>query len=477
VVRAVDLTRRKDVGARAELRRRLRSDPVFFARAALAAEPWGRQRDVLEAVARSRRVAVAGGQGVGKDHVAACAILWFLYTRPGSLVLSTAPTARQVRRLLWGEVRRLWGRSRVALGGTLRQTELVLAPGWYALGFSTDDPDRFQGFHAASMLVVVDEAAGVDDAIFEAADAVLTGSEARLLLIGNPTRTSGRFHAAFSDASFESLRVRCTEHPNVVEGRELIPGAVSREWVEWAAKTYGEDSAFYAARVLAEFPGEPTDALLRRQWIEAAFERERGLEGERSAGVDVARFGRDSTVIVACEGGTVTEILSARGRDLVATADEVAGLVERLAVPPSRVFVDDTGLGGGVTDVLRSRGLAVRGVQFGSAASRPERFVNRSAEIFWNLRRLLETGAAALGRVAASRDGEVLREQMERLRVAYADSGKIAVSGEPGPKAAPSTSPDHADALALAMAPVKPPWEAPEPGALAGALAGVWLGA
>jgi len=461
------------------LRLRLREDPVFFARAVLGLSPWRMQAEVLRAVASHPRVAVAGGQGVGKDHVAAAAMLWFLYTRTRAIVLSTAPTERQVRKLLWGELRRQWASARVALGGTLRETELVLAPGWYAYGYSTDDPDRFQGFHAPAMLVVVDEASGVPRSIHEAVDAVLTGANAHLLLIGNPTTPAGRFFEAFSDESFVRLRIPCTAHPNVVEGRDVIPGATTRQWVEHVRASYGEDSAYYVARVLAEFPTEDADALLQRDWIERAFALGSGARGAWSLGVDVARFGQDSTVIVVAEGGTVKEVSSARGRDLVATAADVADRAARRRVDPARVYVDDTGLGGGVTDILRSRGLAVRAVQFGANAEKRDRFANRRAEMFWNLRRLMESGAVALGPVAGSAEGRILREQLDRLRASYTDSGRLRVTGEPGLLAAPSTSPDHADALALALAGLAPPEDSAADGAApetAQRRAGIWLG-
>jgi len=448
---------------------RLRRDPVAFARAVLGLEPWHMQEEVLRALASRRRVAVAGGHAVGKDHVAAAAMLWFLCTRERSVVLSTAPTARQVRMLLWGELRRQWASSRIPLGGRLSATSLVLGPGWYALGFSTDAAERFQGFHARSMLVVIDEAAGVERGIHEAADTVLTGEESSLLLIGNPTSREGRFFEAFADPSFATLRIPCTAHPNVVSGENLIPGAVTREWVEHVRRAYGEESAFWRSRVLAEFPSDDSAALLERSWIERALSTSIQAGSERSIGVDVARFGNDSTVICAAQGGEVLRLYSARRRDLYEVARMVDDEIRALEVDPARVFVDDTGLGGGVTDILRSRGYAVRPERFGARASRPESFANRRSELFWGLRRLFEAGLVGLARVASSRDGKILAEQLSLLRVLYTPDGRIVCAGSPGELASPSTSPDHADALALALAPAGP--AGAEPGR-----SGIWLG-
>ena len=230
----------------------------------------------------------------------------------------------------------------------------------------------------------------------------------------------------------------------------MIPGAVTREWIEFVRASYGEDSAYYRSRVAAEFPTGHVDGLLRPEWIEAALARTEGPPGARKLGADIARFGNDSTVICVSEGGTVTELSSFRKMDLVSVAGEIERRIRRHEVDPANVSVDDTGLGGGVTDILRSRGLAVRGVQFGSRARRHDRFANVSAEMFWDLRRLFEAGSVALGRVAPGPDGKILAEQLALLATDFTPDGRMRVVGEPGHLAAPSTSPDHADALALA---------------------------
>jgi hypothetical protein len=433
-----------------------RSDPVRFARSILRVEPWEMQREVLARLSEHPRVAVAGAHGVGKDHVAATAVLHFLYTRPRSVVLTTAPTERQVKSLLWGEIRRQWACARVPLGGTFSAARLDLKEGGYAFGFSTNETERFQGFHAPAMLIVIDEAAGVSREIFEAADACLAGDEARLLLLGNPTRRSGRFFEAFSDPAFSCLRIPATEHPNVTGSGPRIPGAVTREWIDRVCALYGETSMWYRSRVLAEFPEQDSEGLMAPEWIERAFALETGAPGPVAIGADVARFGNDSTVVVVAEGGTVREIVSARKRALVVVADIVESAIRRHRVSPEHVHIDDTGLGGGVTDILRDRDLAVRGIQFGARARAAGNFRNVKAELHWRVRSLLEHGGLALARVAGSRDGVILREQLGLLRVEYSDDGRVKVTGDPGHAAAPSTSPDHADALALAMAALGP---------------------
>src|SRR5690606_2827685 len=106
----------------------------------------------------------------GKTKVAAWIALWFLYTHLNSKVITTAPTWHQVENLLWREIHAAHANSRISLGGKVLQTQIELGKQWFALGLSTDKPERFQGFHAEDILLIVDEASGVDQQIFDAAE-------------------------------------------------------------------------------------------------------------------------------------------------------------------------------------------------------------------------------------------------------------------------------------------------------------------
>ena len=132
-----------------------------------------------------------------RDSAPLWAVLWFLHNHDSAIVLSTAPTFRQVRHVLWRQIHRLHRPVAAVLGGTMLDTRWELARDRYAMGLSAETADQFQGFHSDNMLIVVDEAEGVSDEIYEAIEAVMTSSEPRLLLIGNPTTVSGAFRRAF----------------------------------------------------------------------------------------------------------------------------------------------------------------------------------------------------------------------------------------------------------------------------------------
>ena len=123
-----------------------RKRPERFAREVLGSSWWSKQREAAEMVAWNRRVAVKSANGVGKTYLAADLALWFLYSHRPSIVLTTAPTWRQVRYMLWEEIRRRFAGARVPLQGKLRVVRLDAGDGSYALGLATDDAVKFQGF-------------------------------------------------------------------------------------------------------------------------------------------------------------------------------------------------------------------------------------------------------------------------------------------------------------------------------------------
>ena len=143
-------------------------------------------------------------------------------------------------------------------------TRWDLAEDRYALGLSANDADQFQGFHCENMLVVVDEAEGVAESIYEAVEAVMTSAKPTLLLIGNPTTSSGGFHRAFhrERGIYETITISALESPNVEEGSIVIPGLTTPAWVEERRKMWGEGSAMFRARVLGEFPDRGEDNLI-----------------------------------------------------------------------------------------------------------------------------------------------------------------------------------------------------------------------
>ena len=155
----------------------------------------------------------------GKTFTAAVAVLWWLMSYDNAIVITTAPSERQVKELLWREIRQLYMPHRDIIGGKLTRTRLDFAPNRYAYGFSTNTEDRFQGFHSGNILVIVDEASGVDEFIYYAIDGILTTQNAKLLMIGNPHGLAGTFYDAFhkNRKQFHTVHISAFDTPAFTE--------------------------------------------------------------------------------------------------------------------------------------------------------------------------------------------------------------------------------------------------------------------
>ncbi len=451
----------------AEFVARVQQDPVGWIETFLDVHLWEKQRELIEAVRDCPRVAARAGHGVGKSFAAACTVLWFLYAYYRSKVIITATTWQQVESVLWSEIRTRVRKAPIALGGDLLKTELRLADDWWARGLSTDDPTRFQGIHAPHMLVVFDEAPGVHREIWDAAEGSVSGAHARFLVIGNPTEPSGPFYDCFTRNSelWRCIHIPCHDHPNVIENREVIPGSVTRGWVDERRAEWGEGNPLYDARVLGQFPSQGNTTLIPLAWLDgqgagAAASVGDGADGDDTAndwrlGCDIARYGADETVLLARRGMRVERVTTRQGADTMETTGRIAALARELKVEPKRVFVDEIGVGSGVVDRLHEQGLRVTGVNVGAGATDKEHFINLRAECYWRLRQALDPRSAE--RLVIGADMAALRAQLTGINYTYTSKGQIKIEEKEAIRKRTGRSPDHADALALTFAPEEAP--------------------
>ena len=465
--------------------------PLTFASDVLNVRLWSKQEEVLAALPGHQRVAVKSGNGLGKGFCAAVAVLWFLHCHEPAIVLSTAPTFRQVRHILWRQIRRLYRPKREVLGGKMLDTRWELAEDRYAMGLSAESADEFQGFHSPNMFIVVDEAEGVSDEIYEAIEAVMTSSEPRLLLIGNPTTVSGAFHRAFHQERhlYKTITISALDSPNVQAGKIKFPGLTSSKWVEERKETWGEENPIYRARVLGEFPDQAEDTLIRLSDIEAAAKdgASKNAPNEASAqdpvdsqetannaapamhrvdggedvdpssdqqvspeanpevvlAVDVARFGSDHSVILRRRGNIVEEIRTFQGLDTMQLTGWVISAINESQ--PSRICVDEIGVGAGVVDRLKEQGHRVQGINVARRAGQYALFANLRAEGYWRLRELFSSS-----RISIPADNQLMGE-LAAMRYSYDSQGRIQIESKDSMRQRGLPSPDKADALMLAF--------------------------
>lgn len=423
---------------------RSRNDPVWFITRLLAVRDLTpQQRLICQSIRDNKRTAAPSGHGIGKTFLAACIVLWFLFSFPGAKILTTAPTWFQVENLLWREVRLILSRSIFAGMVKASLTGITLADDWFAIGLSTNDPTRFQGIHAPFVLIVFDEATGVDGEIWEAAEGVAVGNNDKFLAIGNPTDPTSEFKRKCDSELWNVVHLSAEEHPNVLEDRDIVPGAVTKQWIDERRSEYGgTDTALYRARVLGRFPEQGDDMLISLADVERAQKRWLQPHGiPKAVGCDVARFGSDETVeIDIFEGGVVDIPRTFRGQNLM----ETAGRLKMNEAP--KKAVDDSGLGGGVTDRLKEQFVDVLAFIAGERAIDNERFLNRRAETWWMIRDLLKTNEISLP------PDNKLAADLTNIKFTYTSKGQIKLESKEEIKKRIGRSPDRGDALAIALA-------------------------
>lgn len=430
------------------------NDPAGFMRDVLRCEPWEMQVEMAERVRDHPRVVVVTANGIGKDFVTARIALWWVFARRGFVVL-TGPTERQVKQILMREVRRAFAAA-PELPGELYAMELRVDEDSGVLAFTSDQADKLTGYHHPRLLIAMTEGQGVGEEAYEAAQACVTGSGNRLFVYGNPTRPAGPFYRVAHADSWSVLRIGADQHPNVKQGREEIPGAVSREWIQSMRDEYGEGSSVYRSRVLAQFPEESIEGLIRRDWLRAAFARYEARTLAESMdppvlALDPARYGPDASALAVVRGRVVERLLTWRGTSLVETADRVMALGRELEATERHhrapmAYVDEPGLGGGVIDLLRARGYPVRAFNGGAQPSDfSGRFLNMRAQAHWGFRTQLENGVVAIAPDA------LLEEEALACEWTVTPAGSIQIVSKDLMRKELGRSPDRLDAVVIGL--------------------------
>lgn len=457
-----------------------RPDPVDWLRHQLGEDAWSLQAEVMRSVATNRRTAVKACFDVGKSFSAARLLAWWISSSVApAFALSTAPTFAQVRAILWREIGIAHRKGR--LPGRVTQTEWHLAadrlhrttasPGageaLVAFGrkpSSADSGVAFQGIHSGEggVLLILDEAAGVPRALWDAAEGIMADEASRILAIGNPDDPVGPFADCFLPGSeWAQFTISAFDSPNFT-GEAVAPqvarSLVSRLWVEERRRVWGEEHPLWASRVLGEFPEAATNTVIPLGWARAAQARELDPpERPPVLGVDVARFGTDDSAIAAVYGPVVTVVEVMSGKDTVEVTGRVRAAAEALGAEVANV--DGVGIGSGVVDLLRAwdgRPGTVNDMQAGAKAQDPERFVDSRSEWWWGLRERAESGDLDLpsdGPLAERLLGEVTAP-----RYRYDARGRIKVESKEELRLRGIGSPDLADACIMALAPPPRKW-------------------
>jgi len=490
-------------------------EPQDFVTEVLGAKCWDMQVEITKSVFVNKITAVKTCNSVGKSFIAARIVVTWLMLYEDSIVVTTAPTWSQVTDVLWREIATTVKLSKFKLtDNEVLTAGLSLGEKWYAVGRSTNRPENFFGYHADHLLVVVDEAGGVDEPIFKGVAAITPNVNAHILLIGNPTKPSGTFFdyfdkpqlgarcftiSAFDSPNFTALGIKTVEDLVAMfkppEGTDQVdfirqvnaeiqsrldptftalidPATVYGRFYEW-----GQDSAAWQALVMGEFPTHaeqqliPTDLVMLAMNMSGVDEASGKTYAELSGwdipdgppehGVDMARYGNDSTVDTPRHGGWVERQIVWNKTSLMDSADKILVIINPLD-PNTRVDIDDTGNGGGTTDRLRQIGgieqrragkpvhqyqLVAYNFSSKELMREPDKFHDITSELYWNLRTWFFKHQIALP------NDVQLRDELIARRWSILPNGKIKVeSKDEYKKRTGGRSPDRSDSLVLAFA-------------------------
>lgn len=373
------------------------------------------QSRVIQTVAENDRVAISACHDVGKSFLMARIAIWFLTMFKNSKVITTAPTFNQVERILWSEIRAAYGKAKIPLGGKLNLTDWTMSPEWFALGFSPKNEvtggegqgtqSSFQGFHAAHLLLIFDEATGINPNIWNMAEGLLTSAHVKFVAIGNPTSKNSDFYQCFRSPAWAKVYLSCFDSPNLIangitnqdkleseiekvksmndgDAKKYLDGykvtrpyLLTAKWTVQQALKWGIDHPLTVSKILGKFPEAGDNTLIPLGFVESAQLREASpiLGQRKTIGVDVGRFGPDSSVLTGLDGLEQKSRKELFQKDEIQVVGEVINL-SRQMLGVDIIVVDETGVGGGVVTMLKDavktgalpKNCEIRGVQFGA---------------------------------------------------------------------------------------------------------------
>ena len=425
------------------------------------------QREVLQDIAShikqnngkvdfdTLREAVASGRGIGKSALVSWLVIWMLTTRIGSTTIVSANSESQLRKVTWAEITKWlamglnshWFEvSATSLQPAKWLTELVerdLRKGtryWGVEGrlWSAENPDAFAGVHNMDgVLVIFDEASGIDDAIWAVTAGFFTENTPNRFwfAFSNPRRNTGYFYETFhSKRDFWDTKI---VDARTVEGTD-------KQVYQQIIDEYGPDSAQAHVEVYGQFPDAGDDQFISAYTVDEAMKRikYKDLSAPIVIGVDPARFGADATVIAVRQGRDIVKIIRHRGDDTMTVVGYVIEAIEEFK--PTLVVIDEGGLGAGIVARLKEQRYKIKGVNFGNKSKNPIMYGNMRAQMWGDMREWLKTASIPSDRFLKS---DLISPMMKP------DSrGTIFLESKKDMKSRGLASPDAADAIAVTFA-------------------------
>ncbi|MFJ5984324.1 terminase large subunit domain-containing protein [Lentzea sp. NPDC092896] len=450
-------------------KRRWLEQPATWIKDRLGEHIWSKQIEIADSVRDHRLTAVKSCHGSGKSFTASRLTAWWLDTHPPgeARVVTTAPTGDQVRAILWTEINGAVMKA-AARGnpfpGRVNETDWKLGKQLIAFGRKPSDynPHAFQGIHAKFVLVILDEACGINKQFWTAANSIATGEHCRILAIGNPDDPSSHFARVCASERWNTIRISAFDTPNFTDEdvpEDLRPNLVSHAYVEEMAEDYGVESPTYISKVTGDFPSDSEDGVVQLSKVRACSSPEPTPRAADQLvpielGVDLGAGG-DETCIRERRGMVVGREWRTRTRESAHAVGLVMQAIEETKA--TAVKVDVIGIGWGVVgrlQELRSEGkhkAAIYGVNVAEASAKPEKYSRLRSQLWWEIGRQLSESRGWDFSHLEEKDRERLVSQLTAPKYTLDSSGRITVEKKDETKKRLGRSPDNADALLLAF--------------------------
>jgi hypothetical protein len=419
--------------------------PELFSKTFLLRKLWAKQQEIARSVAANPLTAVKGCHASGKTFVASGLPLWWITRYRQAVAYVIAPTQRQVK-TFWGEIHMARLNAAPALRQILPeplQLSLHISPDRYAAGASSSRGVNVQGLHGKNVLLIGDEAPGIEAEIWDAIHGIRAGGNVRFVTLGNPVIPTGEFFDSFhrGRSIWNCISISAFDTPNLqheTEGRPLtieelmtmpaerlewcpFPALITRAWVAERYRAWGPSHPKYMSRVLAQFPTQADNAVFALAWIEKAKRdpTDRELAEARKhviqVGIDVAGAGSDETVLVARVAGIILELHAWPDADPLLKVIRVLG---RLRAHPlyrlGTIVVDIVGIGYNFALRLADHGFRdnLFGHIAGAAPQDKSIYADQKAETTFQAREWFKAGLIS-GLGTLTRDDETTEPEEE----------------------------------------------------------------
>lgn len=486
------------------------NDPVGFGTDVLGESYTEDVKALMESVRDNEITIAISATGTGKTHSAARIAVWFksVYGKDAQVLTAAAPPENNLKTILWGEIGSVINKHPSLFDSyTITALKIEDTPKSFIIGLtipSSGTPKereaKFSGKHAPYLLFILDEGDAIPDEVYKGIEGCMSGGIiVRLLIMFNPRQESGEVYRMIRDKRANVVSLSAFNHPNVLTGENVIPGAVTRETTirrinQWARPIadgeQGRDffelpgflvgqtckapdgsmfpplkTGFYeitnsalSYMVLGRYPAQASDQLISTDWIYAARARYDAYVAEHGEvppvgirpilGQDVAEFGDDSSVSCLRYGGWVAPFTTWNGVDTVVTGDRAARIYKEKNA--YKANVDGTGLGAGVAPHMVRLGCSAFTIKVANSPTYKTEmgeFGILNDQLAWSVREWLRTDQGAM-----LPPDEMLIEELQTPTYRN-DKGRIRIMDKDTMKEVLKRSPDRFDALKLTFAP------------------------